>query len=57
MENHKPLRGITVGDIGPKPGYETKDNGYLRLDKVLFMIQYLRYEYRERICSVDTQKL
>ncbi|CAK60092.1 unnamed protein product (macronuclear) [Paramecium tetraurelia] len=29
---HKPLRGVTVGDIGPKLGYSTKDNGYLAFD-------------------------
>ena len=26
---HKPLTGIEVGDIGPKFGYDSKDNGYL----------------------------
>lgn len=34
METHKPLPGITVGDIGPKFGYNTKDNGYLRFQNV-----------------------
>ncbi|XP_021067403.1 peroxisomal acyl-coenzyme A oxidase 1 isoform X2 [Mus pahari] len=29
---HKPLPGITVGDIGPKFGYEEMDNGYLKMD-------------------------
>ncbi|XP_055971404.1 peroxisomal acyl-coenzyme A oxidase 1 isoform X2 [Sorex fumeus] len=29
---HKPLPGITIGDIGPKFGYEEMDNGYLKLD-------------------------
>lgn len=29
METHRPLPGITVGDIGPKLGYHKKDNGYL----------------------------
>lgn len=26
------LIGITVGDIGPKFGYEEMDNGYLKMD-------------------------
>jgi len=26
--------GVTVGDIGPKFGYDTVDNGFLRLDQV-----------------------
>ncbi|XP_058284753.1 peroxisomal acyl-coenzyme A oxidase 1 [Hylobates moloch] len=29
---HKPLPGITVGDIGPKFGYDEIDNGYLKMD-------------------------
>ena len=34
MQTHQPLPGITVGDIGPKFGYTTKDNGYLRFNNV-----------------------
>ncbi|CAM4677669.1 unnamed protein product [Lepidochelys olivacea] len=26
-------QGITVGDIGPKFGYDEMDNGYLKMDK------------------------
>lgn len=33
-KNNKPLEGIEVGDIGPKIGYHTKDNGYLFLHNV-----------------------
>jgi len=29
-----PLPGVTVGDIGPKLGTDSNDNGYLRLDHV-----------------------
>ncbi|XP_044309580.1 peroxisomal acyl-coenzyme A oxidase 1 isoform X5 [Varanus komodoensis] len=29
---HEPLPGITVGDIGPKFGYDEMDNGYLKMD-------------------------
>jgi len=28
-ETNKPLKGLEVGEIGPKAGYSTKDNGYL----------------------------
>jgi acyl-CoA oxidase len=28
-KNHRPFKGIEVGDIGPKPFYNNKDNGYL----------------------------
>lgn len=30
----QPLPGVEVGDIGPKFGFLTKDNGYLLLNKV-----------------------
>ena len=29
-----PLTGISVGDIGPKLGYNSKDNGWLTFDQV-----------------------
>lgn len=32
LEDHKPMPGIIVGDIGPKFGYNTNDNGFLRFD-------------------------
>ncbi|CAJ0923082.1 unnamed protein product, partial [Mesorhabditis belari] len=31
---HQPMPGITVGDIGPKFGLNTNDNGFLRFDHV-----------------------
>lgn len=34
METRKPLPGITVGDIGPKVGVNTKDNGFVKFDNV-----------------------
>ena len=34
MENHNSLPGIKVGDIGPKLGYNTTDNGFLMFDQV-----------------------
>jgi len=33
-EDHSPMPGITVGDIGPKFGYDTQDNGFLRFNNV-----------------------
>ena len=32
METHRPLPGISVGDIGEKIGYNNVDNGYLSFD-------------------------
>ena len=34
MTTHEPLPGVEVGDIGPKFGFQTKDNGFLRLHNV-----------------------
>jgi acyl-CoA oxidase len=32
LEDHTPLPGITVGDIGPKFGYAATDNGFIMFD-------------------------
>lgn len=34
LEDHTPLPGVTVGDMGSKFGYNTMDNGFLRLGHV-----------------------
>lgn len=34
LETHHPLPGITLGDIGPKMGMNSNDNGFLRMDRV-----------------------
>ncbi|XP_039267686.2 peroxisomal acyl-coenzyme A oxidase 1-like [Styela clava] len=34
MEDHTSMPGITLGDIGPKFGYNENDNGFLKLDHV-----------------------
>ncbi|KAJ2718954.1 hypothetical protein GGI07_005501 [Coemansia sp. Benny D115] len=34
LEDHRPLPGVTVGDIGPKQGFNTMDNGFLMLNRV-----------------------
>ena len=33
-KDHKALPGIEVGDVGPKMGYNCKDNGYLIMNNV-----------------------
>ena len=33
LVDHSSLPGITLGDIGPKFGYNTTDNGFLRFDR------------------------
>ena len=34
MRDHRLLPGVTTGDIGPKIGYNTMDNGFARFDRV-----------------------
>jgi len=34
FEDHMPLKGINVGDIGMKLGYNSVDNGWLSFDQV-----------------------
>ncbi|KAL4217914.1 Peroxisomal acyl-coenzyme A oxidase 1 [Mactra antiquata] len=34
MDDHKPMPGVTVGDIGNKLGYNSNDNGFLIFDHV-----------------------
>jgi acyl-CoA oxidase len=34
LETHKPLKGVQVGDIGTKLGYNSKDNGWLMFNLV-----------------------
>ncbi|XP_002732026.1 peroxisomal acyl-coenzyme A oxidase 1-like [Saccoglossus kowalevskii] len=34
FEDHRPLPGVTLGDIGPKFGAESNDNGFCRFDHV-----------------------
>ena len=34
LQTHKPLPGVTIGDIGPKFGYNGVDNGFLRFEYV-----------------------
>ncbi len=34
LQDHRPMPGITVGDIGPKFGYNGVDNGFMSMDHV-----------------------
>lgn len=44
-ETHKPLPGVTVGDIGPKFGYNGVDNGFLRFDHVRIPRDHMLMRY------------
>lgn len=45
MKSHRPLPGIEVGDIGPKFGFQSKDNGYMLLDNVSIPRENLLKKY------------
>ena len=49
METHLPCKGIKCGDIGPKLGYSTKDNGWLSFDNV----RIPRSQMLQKYVSVD----
>ncbi|KAI9495329.1 acyl-CoA dehydrogenase/oxidase C-terminal [Zychaea mexicana] len=45
LEDHRPLPGITVGDLGPKFGFNSVDNGFImfdhyRIPHVSFLAKY-----------------
>ena len=47
MKDHMPLPGVEVGDIGPKHGYQNKDNGYafftnVRVPRSALLCRYIR---------------
>ncbi|KAL0088744.1 acyl-CoA dehydrogenase/oxidase C-terminal [Phycomyces blakesleeanus] len=51
LTDHRPLPGIIVGDIGPKFGFNTVDNGFILFDKVrvphiAMLARYARIEQR-----------
>ncbi|KAJ1361463.1 hypothetical protein KIN20_020723 [Parelaphostrongylus tenuis] len=49
LETHQPLKGIRVGDIGPKFGYTSSDNGFLlfhnyRIPRRNMLMRYSKVE-------------
>ena len=62
MKSHLALEGIEVGDIGPKYGYNTKDNGYLRFNnfripKENLLGKYMQISNEGKIIRVGNEKL
>ncbi|KAJ1882253.1 hypothetical protein LPJ66_011185 [Kickxella alabastrina] len=50
-EDHRPLPGITVGDLGPKFGFNAMDNGFLMLNHV----RVPRFNLMQRYITVSRQ--
>ncbi|OLY85585.1 Peroxisomal acyl-coenzyme A oxidase 1 [Smittium mucronatum] len=49
MDDHEPVIGITVGDNGPKMGYNMVDNGFLSLNKV----RVPRFNLLQKYINID----
>ncbi|KAH7706403.1 Protein C48B4.1 [Aphelenchoides avenae] len=45
LQTHEPLKGITLGDIGPKMGINFNDHGFLRIDNVRIPRRNLLMKY------------
>jgi acyl-CoA oxidase len=45
LKTHKPLPGVTVGDVGPKFGLNTLDNGFVLFDKVRIPHDHMLAKY------------
>jgi len=59
---HEPLPGVEVGDIGPKYGYNTKDNGYLRFNnfripKFNMLAKYMKINDDGKIIRIGNEKV
>ena len=44
-EDWKPLKGVQLGDMGPKMGYNSKNNGWCTLDNVRIPRDYMPMKY------------
>ena len=57
MKTHQPLKGIAVGDIGPKYGYAPMDNGYMLFDhhRIPHSAMLARYSKVDLETAVYTQ--
>lgn len=51
LETHEPLKGVQVGDIGTKLGYNVMDNGWLIFNQV----RIPRENLLSRFVSIDKE--
>ncbi|KAM4031061.1 peroxisomal acyl-coenzyme A oxidase 1 isoform 1-T1 [Anomaloglossus baeobatrachus] len=47
LGTHEPLPGVTVGDIGPKFGFDETDNGFLKFNKVRIPRENMLMKYAQ----------
>eukprot|EP01006_Ploeotia_vitrea_P042804 TRINITY_DN66661_c13_g5_i1.p2 TRINITY_DN66661_c13_g5~~TRINITY_DN66661_c13_g5_i1.p2 ORF type:complete len:762 (+),score=442.62 TRINITY_DN66661_c13_g5_i1:295-2286(+) len=46
-EKHRPIRGVEIGDLGPKLGDEANDTGFLRLRKIRVPRKHMLSKYQQ----------
>lgn len=46
-ENHKPMPGLELGDLGPKLGDHANDTGYMKMDNVRIPREFMLAKYQE----------
>jgi acyl-CoA oxidase len=58
-ENHKPIPGVTLGDLGPKMGDPVNDTGYMVLDNVKIPRTNLLARFHEVLPdgTIESQKV
>jgi acyl-CoA oxidase len=49
LKTHQPLPGVEIGDMGPKIGFDSKDNGYmfikhLRIPRTNMLAKYAKID-------------
>jgi acyl-CoA oxidase len=62
METHRPFPGIEVGDIGPKFGFDAKDNGYMifknyRIPRRNLLSRYLEVDHEGNFMPKGNPKI
>lgn len=63
LEDHRPLKGVTVGDIGPKFGFNAVDNGFVlfdhyRVPHISFLAKYSQVDkYTGKFTKPPNSKL
>jgi len=50
------LTGVTLGDIGPKFGFDSTDNGFLRFNHVRIPRENLLMKYAQ-VCAAATAEI
>lgn len=61
-ETHRVLQGVETGDIGPKLGYNSKDNGFMRftsfrVPKITMLSKYIKINSAGEVSTFGNEKI